>query len=349
MKHQNLAYYGLFFAFLTACSSTPRLEMEAQRAPVDESVVTRNFSKETYKKLMVIPPSGTVRGQYDSIIAIFEKEFLRAGITVISGAITGRVVLETATDKKSEEGQRLSDAERALVMAKKTGADAILQIGEWNWSKDAGMRRFFIFDKKKDAKNYREVSRNDYKNYVGLRIAFSSDELRFVGRLTNVENGEVIASFDITSPANFNLPERYVAAVEETNEQSTIVTESFPYSGSSWLEDAKKTTEMVVIKTVCSRILTPEERAVNAAPPAQPAAPHSAEPTPTEAVPTSQTEPKEPERKPTAQGPSESEVAPEVTHKTEATPSEEKKAEPEKKPETKKKGGSKKNASKSAP
>src|SRR5690242_14928486 len=88
------------FAFLawlgTACSpNTYTLHMAAMRPPVDESAVSPRLVASRYTKIMVIPPSGSARGEFDSTISIFEAEFLKLGITVISGAVTGRVVLST--------------------------------------------------------------------------------------------------------------------------------------------------------------------------------------------------------------------------------------------------------------
>ncbi len=186
------------------------------------------------------------------------------------------MVLENSTEKKSEHSQDLSDAERALVMAKSTGADAILQIGEWTWSSETTPKRFFIFSE--TGKNYGEVTRIEYQGFTGKKLAFPSSELRFVGRLTNVLNGEVIASFEIKSPANFNLPGRYVASVEEKGDQPVIVAESYRYGGGTWLEESKKTTEAVVIATVCDRILKrepPKTAAPAAVPATQPMAPTS--------------------------------------------------------------------------
>ncbi len=229
-------------ALLTSCSSTPLLKMEATRAPLDESVNSPNFKFGTLKKIMVVPPASTAKGQYDSIISSFERELLRNGVLVISGAITGRV-----------SGDNMSDTEKALVLAKKSGADGILAIGEWAWTKEAAPKRFFIFEEA--GRNYKEVSATEYQSMGGLKYSFPSSELRFVGRLLNTESGEVIASFEIKSPANYNLPYPYVAKVEIEKDKPTIKEENFAYTNSAWYGDARKATEGSIVKAVCFRLM----------------------------------------------------------------------------------------------
>jgi len=157
-------------------------------------------------RVMVIPPSGTVRGQFDNVIALFEREFLKRGITVISGAVTGRVVIDAGTgaEKRVEAAAGLSDAERALIMAKETGADAILQIGQFVWSDAPVATRFFTCCGR-ESKGYAEVSQEEYQAWSGKKAVMTSRWLAFVGRLMDVQNGEVLASFNMGAGANFNL------------------------------------------------------------------------------------------------------------------------------------------------
>jgi uncharacterized protein (DUF1919 family) len=157
----------------------------------DNSVSTKDLETAKYKKIMVIPPQGTVRGEFDSNVATFEREFLKKGVTVISAAVTGRVVLESA-GKEEKGGQvavNLSDAERALVMAKQTGADAILQIGLFKWN-DSVATRFFI--RGNDTYEYKEVTKQDYR---------TADQVRKISYRSSV-----LGSVDI----HFN--QRYIAA-----------------------------------------------------------------------------------------------------------------------------------------
>lgn len=174
----------------------------ATRPPKDDTIVSPRLTPKG--RVMVIPPSGTVRGQYDSEIALFEREFLRGGITVISGAVTGRVLLDPNGQQRGDAAS-LSDAERALIMAKQTGADAILQIGQLTWSETSIPSRFFICCRSGE-RGYSEVSQPEYDNWTGKKAALASHVLTFVGRLMDVQTGEVLASFKFTAAANFNLP-----------------------------------------------------------------------------------------------------------------------------------------------
>lgn len=238
------------------CSTTYTLKMKPDLDIDDGTVVSPHIQNKKYKHIMVLPPSGTKRGQYDPEVALFEREFLKNGITVISGAITGRVVYEETKDvKKRVEGATpLSDAERALVMAKKTGADAILQIGSIQWIEANGIGRHFILNPEDDKREYLEVPLKQFRNWDNVKIKFPSQWLHFVGRLTDVESGEVIASFKVISAANWNLPSSYRATYELDGKDSILVTENFDYKAGQWLQEAKEATVSRVIGQVARRI-----------------------------------------------------------------------------------------------
>jgi hypothetical protein len=55
----------------------------ARRPPRDLTVVSPRLVAMT--RIMVIPPAGAARGQYEAPIALFEREFLRGGVAVIGG------------------------------------------------------------------------------------------------------------------------------------------------------------------------------------------------------------------------------------------------------------------------
>ena len=200
-----------FIAFLTGCVSYTQLEMVASKAPIDTSVISPKLDDISCSKIMIIPPSGTARGAFELQMTLFEKEFLRQGMTVISPAITGRIVMDSPdqTEEKNETGSILSDMERALVMAKNTGADAILQVGTFNWSERSDAR-FFVCPRGGTAP-FEEVDRSQARIWNGAKVAFQSPQLEFVGKIVNVENGEVLATLDVSMPANYNLPENYRA------------------------------------------------------------------------------------------------------------------------------------------
>ena len=215
---------SLFLLLAGSCSSSYKLVMTQTREPYDESAMSPKLNQKSYSKVMVIPPSGTVRGQFDDLINSFENEFLKVGQTVISGAVTGRVVYEgkgneESSGKRLEGGTELSDAERALIMAKSTGADAILQIGHYSWSETNIPTRFFVLPKDSgDGQSFIEVNDHEFKLFNDSKYSFCSPVLSFAGRLTDVETGEVLASLQLECPANFNLPYDYTAEMEDSKE-----------------------------------------------------------------------------------------------------------------------------------
>ncbi len=218
--------------WFTGCA-TYTLRMKATVLPKDSSAVSPRLATSKIGKIMILPPSGTKRGEFDTQVSAFEKELIKQGLTPISGAITGRVVLEESTDKekKTEAAQNLSDMERALIMAKKSGADAILQIGQFDWL-PLDETRYFI----QDTNNaYTEVDRGAYQAWAGIKQSFLSPWLKFVGRLAEVTSGEVVASFDVQSAPNWNLPADYEASYSGDGVRQS---ENFDYGGMVW-QDAK--------------------------------------------------------------------------------------------------------------
>jgi len=148
------------------CATTHNLTMKADLPPIDRSVLSPKLKEKKFTKIIVIPPSGTVRGTFEPKIVLFEREFLRQGMTVISGAITGRIVMDAVdkpNEKKGEAARDLSDMERALVMARNTGAEAILQLGEYKWDLTEKLWRYFIADAVKDS-DFRETDNKEWKD-----------------------------------------------------------------------------------------------------------------------------------------------------------------------------------------
>ncbi len=246
---------------LSGCVSTSTLTMTREKPVVDRSVVSPKLEKNRYEKIMVIPPSGTSRGAFEPQIVLFEREFLRRGITVISGAITGKVVLEAPggdDEKKSEAAALLTDLERALIMAKRTGADAILQVGDFSLSQEVVKTRFFVVDA--TGGTFREVPQEEYEAFQGFQKQwFASKEMRFIGRLVDVENGEVVATLDVSIPLNHLLPGDYVATFswDVIRDPAWMQdSENFPYSG-NWDSKARKLAEERIIETVV-RQLSPQ-------------------------------------------------------------------------------------------
>jgi hypothetical protein len=231
--------------FLIGCAPVAVVELSPSRELLDETVVSPQLKAKRYKRIMVIPPSGTARGQFDREIALFERELLKSDITVVAGAVTGRIVLGggAGAEKRLEAAKDLSDAERALVMAKETGADALLQLGGFGWSEGRAATRFVVLMKMDGVQRFREVSQSEYQGASGAKLAFLSPVLSFVGRLMDVESGQVVASFKIDGAANWSLPVGYTAQVV-MDQVTYLAGESFVYGDSSWVAGAVSRQEM---------------------------------------------------------------------------------------------------------
>lgn len=159
------------------------------------AVNTSQFSgtRRPFKRIMVVPPSGTVRGGFERELSVFEKRFLQNGVTLISPAVTGRVVGETTEQGgKTDSAETLSDVERALVLARKSGVEAILQVG--TFGPDGVFERYTCSD---NPATLVECHRAGWQA-AKFKQTLHGRVLRFQGRLIEVETGEIVGSLDVT-------------------------------------------------------------------------------------------------------------------------------------------------------
>lgn len=242
------------------CASTSVLTMTRDKPALDRSVASPKLAWNRYAKIMVIPPTGAPRGAFEPQLLLLEREFLRCGLTVISGAVTGKVVLEapgTGAERSHESAALLSDLERALVMAKRTGADAILQVADITFVPVGETARCFVTDR--PGRPFREVEPAEFEVLAAARKQqYAAPELRFIGRMVDVANGEVVASLDVAMPLNHVLPADYIARFVRAwlRDRWTQRGESFPYAG-EWTETAKKQAEQRLIEAVVARLAPP--------------------------------------------------------------------------------------------
>jgi len=241
-----------------------------------------------YSKVMVLPPSGVVRGEFESRIQLFEREFLKHGVTVIVGAVTGKVILAGAVDdRKDESASQLSDLERALIMAEKTGAEAVLQIGTFAWADELIPSRFFIQADKRAP--FREVSEDVFLDFTSKNpfqpnsMQYPANELRFTGRVIDM-GGEVVATLDMRLPANHMLPQDYHAKFGLQKNKWQVLQENYPYFqhtflpphtllttlSSGWAKRAQTAAEELLIESVVKRMLPHKQPHAPAQPPPVP-------------------------------------------------------------------------------
>ncbi|MEE9368846.1 MAG: hypothetical protein V3V05_08275 [Pontiella sp.] len=225
----------ILLGITSGCTSTAHLKMDATRPPLDNSVISPKLAEKGFSKIMVIPPSGTTRGQFELQMVLFEREFLRQGMSVISPAITCRVVLDSPDDMngKSETASGLSDMERALIMAKNTGAEFILQVGLLKLNNAEGNR---FFNLPVDSTEYVEVSAAELGR-TWYNQQYAAISIEFIGKIVNVENGEILGTLDIKLPANHHLPMDYEATYSKMDPiffirpigTVTLTSENFSY------------------------------------------------------------------------------------------------------------------------
>ncbi|MCH7856749.1 MAG: hypothetical protein IIB37_08350 [Gemmatimonadetes bacterium] len=200
----------LTVAFVAACGGGSSILTMTPTAPgyVDGSSISPALQSGDFYRIIIVPPSGTAGVAFQENLAAIERSFIARGLTVISSAITSRVILEGRTrDRSSADAAiQLSEVERALLLARDSNADAVLQIGMWDWVESETFeygRRYFVEDK--DAKIFREVDQFEFERAQMLEDgplirSFGREVLAFTGRLIDVENGEVLASFKIEVP-----------------------------------------------------------------------------------------------------------------------------------------------------
>lgn len=154
---------------------------------VDRTVPSR--VERRFSSVMVLPPSGSERGQ-GSEYAVVERFLLAGGIKVISSGITGRIV-EDGSGNRVETGANLSDLERALVLARKSNADALLQVLDVGFVRG---HRWFTADP--DGVFHEVAPGHDVQLSNSVKVLESL--FHFQARPISADAGEIVMSVEIT-------------------------------------------------------------------------------------------------------------------------------------------------------
>ena len=211
----------------------------------DASVVSPRLAERDYKRIMLVPPSGVSGPEFDAGLAGAELALMRLGVELISPAITGRVVAgdEGVSDGSSDGSLALSDLERALVLAERSNASAVLQIGELTIQQPAklGMdmlpsagqagHRYFILG---DDDSLREVGPGVYESSATGRWRFSAPVVTFTAKLIDVRDGFIVAAFHLQSDIARRLPSTFEAVLRLP--QGSVESNGWKWSDSSWTE-----------------------------------------------------------------------------------------------------------------
>lgn len=200
----------LMVALASGCASA-RLTL-TPRAPYDQTVPPSLTTR--VGAIMVLPPRGSERGQASELAEV-ERVLLAGGLRVISSGVTGRVVLDSG-GTRVETAANLSDLERALVLARDSNADVLLQVVELDWT--PGTRAFV-----REGDKFREVPRGTPVHPASLARVHEA-VFRFQARLINVVNAEIVMAVDImqgtsrvTSPWTMRISSRGASAEIDTN------------------------------------------------------------------------------------------------------------------------------------
>ncbi len=200
------ALTGCAETFVAEPSTTPvaqiaeTLTLAPEKRPVN-SRSAEAATRGSCKRIIMLPPDGE---REDSGFAVtLERELLRLDIEVISSAITSRVYEKGAnTTEQGQQvasGAKLTDLERALVMAKGSNADCVLKLIEAGFTQDPSSR-FFVLSA--DGKAFTEVARRAYDGTSENRRWFViGPQMKVRGRLISVSSGLVFVVVDLLSDA----------------------------------------------------------------------------------------------------------------------------------------------------
>jgi len=226
------------------CASRYKLVMKPEVEPVNEGGESPVLATKRYEKAMVIPPSGKPMGTFDELIAQFETEFLKSGMTLISSVKSADM----------EAMPKEEDLAKTVKMVEQSGAQVAIKIIEFEWTDKPELTRFFV-RKDPESDTLSEVGEEDYLAAKGPKYAFGSVVLHFSGKIVDVATAQILETFKMHTAANWNLGAEYTANVVEAKKGWKLSDENYGYEDSRWLAAAKKKAESKIIGIVARKVM----------------------------------------------------------------------------------------------
>jgi hypothetical protein len=250
-EKRSVHYRGLFAMIcltllpllIMGCAANYKLVVKPDVELVNEGGADPELAMKDYEKAMVIPPTGKPLGTFEQLIAQFETEFIKSGLTLISSAKSADM----------EIGKGEEDLAAAVKKVQESGAEVVIKIIEFDWTEEPELTRFFILEHE-EAESLKEVTEEEYLSTDRRKYALNSRVLHFSGKIVDVATAEVLETFKIHTAANWNLEAPYMAELSPAEEGFRLVGENFGYDEGRWFPGAKKKTEATVIGYVASKI-----------------------------------------------------------------------------------------------
>ena len=156
------------------------------------------------KSVMVIPGESPTVNQ-EELLTQLEGRLIEEGLSVVSAAITGRVVIAASDRGQVEGATQLLPLERALVLARGAKADCVFHFQNLVVGQD-DVARFFGWPP--GASGLVEIDRRTYDATSASRRWFISGySMEIRGKVVDVESGNVLVVVSLRQSTPFALPD----------------------------------------------------------------------------------------------------------------------------------------------
>lgn len=249
----SLFFLSLLF-LLSGCAH--QLRMEPEKEPlVDRSGINqKEINTDSYERVLILPPDVRSIGEFSETLAIAERQFLKNNITVIDPSALG--------DLREMMDKELTTIELAMKAGQKVNADGVVVTGIYEFlpsSSDVGYihgRRYF-----KEGDGLEEINRKTFEvTPDDIKFWLSGKTLHYEGKLVDVENGKVNASFEIFVPF-VNIIDPYEATVEidpEYDQNHNRSDENYKWGGKAMEQQLQQRANEYLFERIVRHITTPE-------------------------------------------------------------------------------------------